>query len=192
MWERFKTIVSELSMQFRFGAAKEGYALAVLSSLPPIETTTLRPEGLNKPVVEIAVRDRGNEIYVASVHLKVHGGANPTGIRNLLSAAELQNRPQLLLGDFNALESGAPPTQHNPAPRVVIQAILDAGYSDCYRSCHRDREAEPGYTFSTAKPWLRYDYTFASKGFPLRLKSCRAVTEAGSASDHCPVVVDFE
>jgi endonuclease/exonuclease/phosphatase family metal-dependent hydrolase len=67
----------------------------------------------------------------------------------------------------------------------TIQLILDAGYTDGYRTLHR---ADPGYTFPTWSPHVRLDYVFVPTAFAARLERCAIVKSAAAvvASDHFP------
>jgi exonuclease III len=71
-----------------------------------------------------------------------------------------------------------------------IARLLKAGYVDCYRAVDA---GAPGYTYSSATPWLRLDYLFASPALASRLVQCHVVCEGSTkqASDHLPVWAEF-
>ena len=75
---------------------------------------------------------------------------------------------------------------------------------DCYRACHPnghrhgpEPDAVDGFTWHTGNPTTRYDYIFAEAPWPPRLRACRvvnaqSVTDIPAASDHYPLVAEFE
>jgi exodeoxyribonuclease-3 len=73
----------------------------------------------------------------------------------------------------------------------TIKTVLEAGYSDAYRTCHPD---EPGYTMPTWDPHVRLDYAFVPSSSAGSIISCEVVhhPEATAASDHLPVIAEFE
>jgi exodeoxyribonuclease-3 len=72
----------------------------------------------------------------------------------------------------------------------TIQAVLDAGYVDAFKSLHPD---DPGATLPTTDPHIRLDYVFVPNAQAGRLLACDVVRDpaAVGASDHFPVVADF-
>ncbi|HXV01674.1 MAG TPA: endonuclease/exonuclease/phosphatase family protein [Caulobacteraceae bacterium] len=86
--------------------------------------------------------------------------------------------PLILLGDFNA-------TQRTLVHRTLAQRLDDA---HALRPAGQPRAA----TFPAGLPMLRIDHIFVSKG--VRVKSLRvgASPLARAASDHLPLVMDFE
>jgi endonuclease/exonuclease/phosphatase family metal-dependent hydrolase len=113
-----------------------------------------------------------------------------------------QNGFHVLVGDFNTLAPGEVlELARMPAwikaliwisgrklQRETIQFVLDAGYSDGYRTLHEDK----GYTFPTWDPHVRLDYLFVPGPFRERLTKCEVITEPKerirAASDHCPLL----
>ena len=73
--------------------------------------------------------------------------------------------------------------------RESIQLVLDAGYTDGFRTLHPD---DKGYTFPTWDPHVRLDYVFVPCAFKQRLAESVVITEPTdrikAASDHCPLV----
>jgi len=109
--------------------------------------------------------------------------------------------------------------QANLIFRWAIPVLLRAGYVDCYRATHphswehperrpAGAQAKPalslaegdaaeadGFTWWTTNRTTRYDYIFADPWFAARLRACRVaddLAEARSASDHFPVIADFD
>ncbi len=139
-------------------------------------------------------------------------------LRKLLGHAAAAPGPRLILGDLNAIAPGDRVLQaRNPARmrrvqllqanavfHLAIGQLLRAGYVDCYRACHPNgvrHGPEPdmvdGFTWHTGNPTTRYDYIFAEAALVPRLRACRVVdalsmAEISAASDHYPLVAEFE
>ncbi len=139
-------------------------------------------------------------------------------MRKLLAHAAAAPGPRLILGDLNAIAPGDRVLQdRNPARmrrvqllqanavfHLAIARLLRAGYIDCYRACHPngikhgpEPDAADGFTWHTANPTTRYDYIFAEAALAPRLRACRvvdahSVPEIKSASDHFPLVAEFD
>ena len=126
----------------------------------------------------------------------------PAEIRAILGVLAGVAGPHVLVGDFNALQPddpiGTPPPGVEPrgdalpgAARDVLVPLARAGYVDCFRALH-PREA--GWTYPPDAPWLRLEYVFVSAELARRLRRCEVVTtpDARRASDHLPVVADFD
>ena len=129
-------------------------------------------------------------------------------IRSLLDGIKRhQNGFHALVGDFNTLAPGEV-LELNKMPawiraliwisgrklqRETIQLMLDAGYGDGFRMLNPEHK---GYTFPTWDPHVRLDYVFVPKAFADRLEKCEVITEPKerirAASDHCPLVAEFE
>ena len=122
-------------------------------------------------------------------------------------AAELAGRPLVIAGDMNvapgdldvydpALFVGS--THTSRAERGRLEALLDAGLVDTYRSLHPD---EPGFTWWDyraghfhKKLGLRIDLVLASQDLAARLESCgidRTYRKGAKPSDHAPLVAIF-
>jgi endonuclease/exonuclease/phosphatase family metal-dependent hydrolase len=73
----------------------------------------------------------------------------------------------------------------------TVQIVLDNGYVDAFRVLH---PTESGATMPTARPHVRLDYVFVPRAFTSRLIRCDVVRgpDAEAASDHYPVVADFD
>ena len=80
--------------------------------------------------------------------------------------------------------------------RWTVPRLTSAGYVDCYRQAHPEGD---GYTCATWMPAARIDYVFADQAMAARLTGCDVVglnglpdADAAGASDHFPVIADFE
>jgi endonuclease/exonuclease/phosphatase family metal-dependent hydrolase len=79
--------------------------------------------------------------------------------------------------------------------RWTVPRMLDAGYTDCYRTVH---PVGDGYTCATWEPVARIDYVWADAPMAERVTACHVVggdghpdPDAAAASDHFPVVAEF-
>jgi endonuclease/exonuclease/phosphatase family metal-dependent hydrolase len=169
----------------------------------------------------LALNDRGAALTVYTVHLLPYlllpfEVRRWQAVRKLLAHAAAAPGPRLILGDLNAIAPGDRVLQaRNPARmrrvqllqanrvfHLALAQLLRAGYVDCYRACHPNgvrHGPEPdvvdGFTWHTANPTTRYDYILAEAALAPRLRACRVaddLPEAAQASDHFPLVADFE
>jgi exodeoxyribonuclease-3 len=111
----------------------------------------------------------------------------------------------VLAGDFNtvgpgdAFDRGLLPMRVRPlvwlsGGRIrwrTVQTVLNAGYVDGFRHLHPD---EPGHTLPTSHPHVRLDYVFVPGSHASKMLACDVVRDpaAVSASDHFPVMADFD
>ncbi len=202
-------LARELEMRLVYGESNSVFNMAWLTTLPILRSANHRLPELRKTLLEVEVEWEGRPLRLYNLHLK----ANPEDERERLK--ELQAvlavigpataEPRLFVGDFNSIspndryiidiqfpdEDIAFAERAYPLPRLVIPAILAAGYVDVYRALHPD---EGGYTTKTPTPIMRLDYIFASPALAARAIGCDRVE--GSlpvyASDHLPVRADFE
>lgn len=118
----------------------------------------------------------------------------------------LQNDHVLIAGDFNAIAPGEQTQtefmpnwlkwmiylQGNRVYHFSIEKYLSVGFTDCFRACNPNDE---GFTLPPDRPNARLDYVFVNEKMKPYLKSAMVVREPEEvrlASDHLPVVVDFE
>lgn len=137
-------------------------------------------------MVRLTVPHRGSSLNVFTVHL--HAGNQPSDgvtreheIQRILYKIETEvGGPYLQVGDINF---------HGDEPGYAM--LRHAQLIDCFRALHPH---EAGVTYEGVHPPQRFDYLFASPGFPLTLTTCEVITtpDAKVASDHLPVVADFE
>lgn len=128
-------------------------------------------------------------------------------IQALLAAIkEHQDGMHVIAGDFNAVAPGEV-LQVNRMPqwiramvwlsgrdiaRHTIQHMLDQKYLDAWNALH---PGAPGYTFPIWDPHVRLDYVFVPERYRAALSGCEvfaASSEAKTASDHYPLLVDLE
>ena len=202
--ERVRFLAQELGMHVAVGEANIPYHLAWLSHLPIRRSENYRFPTLSKGLLEVEVDVLGDPLRLFTTHLASRHDAQ-TPDQEISVVLEVLRRssdtPHVLTGDLNSLRPGDSVGQPPPgeekrgdardgAPRITIQAILDAGYTDCYRTVH---PRQSGYSYPSTAPWLRLDYIFASPHLAPRLRKCDVVQgeEAVIASDHLPVWAEF-
>jgi exodeoxyribonuclease-3 len=118
---------------------------------------------------------------------------------------EKEPGPHLIAGDLNAIGPGDRVLQRrNPARmrrvmalqlflifRLAVPRLLKAGYTDCYRHLHPDKD---GFTWRPGNRTTRYDYVLADRRLAPALRACRVVDDVpavAKASDHFPLLADF-
>lgn len=199
-----ESLARDLGMGLAFGEANDGFHAAWLSRLPIRRARNHRLAELSKTLLEVEVVWGDVPLRLFTTHLASrHDAQSPAEeVPVILGVLDRSSdEPHLLVGDLNALHPsdpvGAPPRgverrgeAREGVPRRAIQQILDAGYTDCYRTLHL---RETGYTYPSGSPWLRLDYVFASSWMAQALRACDVVTgeTAERASDHLPVWGEF-
>jgi exodeoxyribonuclease-3 len=171
--------------------------------------TWIRPRISRHAFIEVVPQGRGLRVYgvhLSAVHAAWTEYRRVFELRALLrSVARHQHGFHVLGGDFNTvapnetLEIGRLPRRLRPliwlsGGRVrwrTIQTILDAGYVDGYRARHPH---ESGATLPAGSPHIRLDYVFTPKQYVDRLIACDVVQhpDAAQASDHLPIVAEFQ
>ena len=98
--------------------------------------------------------------------------------------AQSETIPVLLAGDFNAV----PHTDGGTSP--ASRALLDAGFTDAYRSHYPDAAKFPGATHRSGR---RIDQIY-HKGSGLKNTSTKVISEAqpGFPSDHFLIITDYD
>jgi endonuclease/exonuclease/phosphatase family metal-dependent hydrolase len=185
-------IAERLKMTHRFHAAleveEELYGDAILTCLPERVIKTgplpgyrpipqLEPRGALMVAIEVA---DGVEVQVLNTHL----GLVPREqqIQAAAVAGEgwlghpMRRDPLILIGDFNATS------------RSVVWRTLSAKLTDATAGRSGRRIA----TFPAQAPILRIDHVFVSRGVRVTGMHVPATPLAKIASDHRPLVMDFE
>jgi exodeoxyribonuclease-3 len=151
----------------------------------------------------------GWELPVVGVHLSaVHAAwterRRAYELRALLHSIKAHEHGlHVLTGDFNTLAPGELLDVRRLPHRLralvwlsggrvrwrTIQMVLDAGYTDVFRTLHPN---DPGYSFPTRDPHVRLDFVFTPSRYCCRITRCEVATipEAVAASDHFPLVAD--
>ncbi len=212
---RFQRIATALEMAPRLAESRRGLSIRVglLSRLPVVGFRTLHLWPVWPNCLQATIRlTNGHSLTVFGLHLAAHypwffEWWRMYQVRALLRYI-LQTAPgqHLLAGDFNAIARGDRASlaeaplwvkaqtwlQLGQIPRWALKPLLDAGYVDCFRKLHPE---EDGFTLPSPRPQVRLDYIFAAPPLVEALRGCRVITSPGkvaSASDHLPVLAEFE
>jgi len=183
-------------------------SLGFLSRTPVAHSEWLSPPGSRHAFLEVV--PQGDRIRVFGVHLSAVLAAwteakRESELRALLKSVDQhKSRFHVLTGDFNTVapgedfKTGSLPMRLRPLMWITgnrvrwrtIKTVLDAGYTDAFRSKH---PSDPGMTLPTVAPMLRLDYVFVPNSQAARITTCNVVNmpEAVGASDHFPVVADL-
>ena len=155
------------------------------------------PVGWELPVVGV---------HLAAVHAAWTERRRAYELRALLQSIKAHEHGlHVLAGDFNTLAPGELLDLRKLPHRLralvwlsggrvrwrTIQMVLDAGYTDVYRTLNPD---DPGYSFPTRDPHVRLDFVFTPSRYRCRITRCEVVTipEALAASDHFPLAADVQ
>jgi endonuclease/exonuclease/phosphatase family metal-dependent hydrolase len=212
-----QSVIDRLASRLRAtavrGQARKGTSAAILSRFDFVHTinhAALHEDG-PRSCLEARLRDPdGREWDVFAVHLSARATLDDEQ-RRLVELSRLleitaprrrENRPHLLLGDFNSnspVQHFDPASAHprtreayqangNVLPRMVVQRLLDEGYLDTLHAVLGDR-ARSLMSFTTLHPGQRLDYVFAWGMSPGHLHDAWIEHDslARYASDHFPV-----
>jgi endonuclease/exonuclease/phosphatase family metal-dependent hydrolase len=179
-------LAGALGMELVYGEANSPFAVAWLSRIRVERAQNHRLPVLEKTLLEIEVADlRLFATHLSAGRSKAH---EPRRIAETEAILDVARGADMLVGDFNAVhpddEIGEPPPEEQleHVSRQPVELVLDAGFTDCYRSLHNDA----GWTYLSWQPWARIDFVFARC-------SARACDVAETdASDHFPVIADFD
>jgi len=187
-------LARRLGMISRFHAAlrveEELYGDAILTALPErliraaalpgyARIPQLEPRGALWVAIELP---GAGELQVINTHLGLVPREQQIQAAALAGQAWLgapdRRDPLILLGDLNA------------GPRTVVHRTLAARLRDAYAAGPSGRPRPA--TFPSAMPVLRIDHVFVSAGVRVLGRQVVATPLARVASDHLPLVMDFE
>jgi endonuclease/exonuclease/phosphatase family metal-dependent hydrolase len=187
-------IARRLDMTPRFHAAlrveEELYGDAILTGLPerlvragPLPgyapVPQLEPRGALWVAIDLP---GGGTLQVLNTHLGLVPREQQLQAQALAGPKWLGSNdradPLILTGDFNA------------GPRSRVHAILSAGLASAHDSPRRG--ASRVATFPSRMPMLRIDDIFVSRGVRIAAVRAPLTALARCASDHLPLVADFE
>ena len=203
-----QTLARELSMEVCYGEGNVGLAEVWLSRLPVVRACNHRLTALVHTLLEVTVEWDGALLHLFATHLRgyrpglrtddpLNAQRRAAEARAILEVVRpVMDLPHLLVGDLNSVHPrdtlGIPPPARSSfrIARQPVRLLLEAGYTDCYRSLH---PLTPGYTFPTPEPRGRLDYVLASPLLAARLTAADIVTSpaAAQASDHYPLWAEF-
>ncbi|HEV2364663.1 MAG TPA: endonuclease/exonuclease/phosphatase family protein [Caulobacteraceae bacterium] len=187
-------IAQMLKMAFRFHPAlrveEELYGDAILTALPerlikggPLPGYPRIPQLEPRGALWVAIDFGGDrELQVINTHLGLVPQEGQIQARALVGpdwlGAPERRDPLILVGDLNA-------------PRTTaIHRILRRRLKDAHAL--RPRGGARVATFPAPMPVLRIDHAFVSEGVKVKAVSTSMVAAARVASDHLPLIVDFE
>lgn len=157
------------------------YGNAVLTRFPVERWTNthlrmLRP-GEQRGVLQVVLNVRGRSLLLLATHLDYRAD-DAERLQSVAQLAEIvradRGLPMLAAGDFNDV----------PGSRTY-RALTNL-FEDVWPQVGEG----PGFTYPSAAPGKRIDYLWISKGAPFR--ATRAWVPATDASDHRPLVAEFE
>ncbi len=203
-----------LDMHGFFAQGNTKRHLTLLSRLPVLAQNSYHPfPPIRATLVETTVAARpGRPVHIYGVHLLPQPGTffdwwRAWELRVVLRRVRPHmQRPCLIVGDFNAIaphdriDTSASPWFFKALLAVrrghifdtAVRTVLDAGFTDCYRALHAHAD---GFTLPTPAPRLRVDYAFANRVLAPHLHACDVITAptaAHTASDHYPLLAEFE
>lgn len=202
-----------LNANYYFGEGYRIKRLAVVSRLPILAHSSPSFLPFWRILAQVAIEHQpGQQLHIFGVHT-LHELNVVTETWRTMEARYIlsryrphQSEPCLLTGDFNAIAPGDSVimdtmpfglrlslwVQGNRPYHFAMRQYLNAGFTDCFRKLHPD---DPGYTLPSHRPNSRLDYMLANPQLAPHLKNCFVVREPKAveqASDHCPVVAEFE
>ena len=185
-------IAKRLGMKFHFNAAmrieEEAYGDAILTHLPerlvkagPLPGYPPIPQLEPRGALWVAITVAGRELQVITTHLGLVPQEQRLQAAALAGAGwlghpDLQS-PTILLGDLNAV------------PRSVVCRTLLRNLIDARKVVKRPSAAA---TFPSRLPVLPIDHVFVSDDVVVRAVAVPADRTSRQASDHLPLVVDFD
>jgi endonuclease/exonuclease/phosphatase family metal-dependent hydrolase len=192
--DQAQAIAHRLEMDFHFHSVlqleDELYGDAILTALParlvksgPLPGLAVARRLEPRGALWVAVDVGGVEIQIVNTHLSLIGRERVRQVAALLGPDWLGgvdcHEPKMLLGDFNAVPRSA-------AYRAITRTLSDV------QMVQKPRR-RPQRTFPARLPTLRLDHVFVSKT-SLRVTNVDVPRSALArvASDHLPLVVDFE
>lgn len=188
--DQAREIARGLAMEWDFHAAlrvdEEQYGNAILSRYP---LRRMRAEALpqrrwcsaeTRGALWVEITIDGQIVQVITTHLGLAGGERLRQVDALLGpdwlGAAAARGPTVLCGDMNA------PTWSRPYRRTARRL------NDAARAVRR----RPRATFPSRFPLLRLDYVFTTQDIRALAADVPRSPTATLASDHLPLVVDFE
>lgn len=198
-----------------YWGAEQGRSTGYLSRLPVRSHRWLLPRAARHPFLEVVIAGDGHDApercRLFGLHLTAWFSRWNEQIRRREIGALLQGIREheqgmhVIAGDFNALAPGERlEVARMPAwiramiwvsgrdiARATIQAMLDAGYADAFRTLSPD---SAGFTFPTWDPHVRLDYVFVPGRTRDTIRRCEVLTDApraAEASDHFPLLAEL-
>jgi exodeoxyribonuclease-3 len=201
-----------LGMEYYLAASNVKWHVALLSRFPISAAASHRQPPIFRSLLDATLAVGQQQLQVFGIHLYA-GLALKAELRRYRELAPILKhlaaytaRPCLVVGDFNAVVPGdrvafeiMPPwlkrrlwMQGRHVFRFVMRKFLRAGWIDCFRLLNPQAD---GFTLPTGRPDIRFDYAFTSASMKPNVRRCQVLREPAaleSASDHYPVLIEFE
>jgi endonuclease/exonuclease/phosphatase family metal-dependent hydrolase len=186
-------LAAALGMALVYGEANSPFAVAWLSRLPVARSENHRVRVLDKTLLEVEVS--GLRLFATHLSAGRAPRHEPGRVAEVEAILERVGGAEcVLVGDFNSThpadEIGTrPPRRDVPSgyvSRRPIELLLERGFVDCFRALHPEAR---GWTYTSERPWARFDFVFATGGLDVR--RCELIASAGNASDHLPAFADL-
>jgi endonuclease/exonuclease/phosphatase family metal-dependent hydrolase len=174
--------LTRMDYAFAFNLPYQGgqYGVAILSRFP-IRATEHRlyknlREAERRGFIRAEVRIDGRVVNFVTTHLDYqHDDGRLFEAQQMLASLSDVKGPLIVVGDFNDLPAGQ--------TYQLMRNAFDDAWID-------GRGTGEGFSYPADKPTKRIDYIFTRRTDPIRIK--RAWIVQTLASDHIPVVADFE
>ena len=145
---------------------------------------------LDRILQVVELQTRHGLLYVLNVHLEAFD--EETRIEQARIVTEIvkeymQNNLILLMGDFNARPGFDSLIEKEPTIPLILR---ETGLKSAVDPEEYLGSPEKHYTFSSAEPYEKIDYIFYDST-RIEMIDSRVVHEAGSLSDHLPVLMKF-
>jgi endonuclease/exonuclease/phosphatase family metal-dependent hydrolase len=205
------SVVQDLASRcgMAYWAASPGHSLAYMSRVEIASHAWRRVRWAKRAYLELVTREgfRIYGVHLSAVHSNLTEQRRAYELRALLSSIDRhQHGFHVITGDFNTLAPGERLDMSRLPPRIrafawitgktirwiTIRLMLEAGYTDAYRSLHADQE---GPTFPSWDPHVRLDYAFLPTPFAGKLTSCEVIRDLPrlrEASDHLPLLSELD
>ena len=193
-----------------FGEMLSGQA--ILSRYPIIETQRWvleKPAGrpfyynafyLDRLAQVAKVTIENRELIIINIHLEAfHMETRKNQAKEVLKIYQsYKDLPVLLIGDFNSLPPQATiksdfkdePEANFNSDTTMLSFLETPGLTEACPFGDYKKDETATFTFPSDEPTRRLDYIFYND--KLKRVSWRVVKEAGSTSDHLPVVMEFQ
>jgi exodeoxyribonuclease III len=212
-YRRFYAFERALGMRGVLGIAPSGFHVAVFARNAQVVQHELTADWVQHAILRVDMLLSGVPVTVISAHLCPFGGEIRLSEAQFLAGSARDDHRVLIAGDLNALSphdvSHYTPAKWAPRRRArhslpvggvldtrAIQVLEDAGLVDLARKNALDftPTALTPLRIGSSNYAVRIDYLFATPPLASALRSVRVVEgkTAARASDHYPVIADFD
>jgi endonuclease/exonuclease/phosphatase family metal-dependent hydrolase len=139
-------------------------------------------------IIQIAEVELGpRTLVILNVHLEAYKRKTREDQAAVVASTvrKHMHKPLILLGDFNA----GPPWQTDDTTLATIMAI-EGLHKEFPEAAYREADEARLYTASSSRPRKSIDHIFYND--QVRCLSARVLQDAGTGSDHLPVMMEFQ